>query len=81
MVVTQEMLERISAIMTPHMRVVSDDIAAAFPDSPDRMYAVALTIQFTILLDALPPTGRTDAIGIINQFLSAVDCRLVSTLS
>jgi hypothetical protein len=70
---TMEMIERITTLANPHMKALNDDVTAAFPNA---MYTAALALNLIILLHALDPEDRPDAVHLINQFLVKAGYRL-----
>jgi hypothetical protein len=82
MKIDKQLLERIAALSTPHMKAVNDAVTAAFPDdNPDQMYTLAFAFQLGVLLNALDDTDRPHAIDTINSLLAKTsDYRLVRKL-
>ena len=52
------------------MKAINDAITAAYPEHPDAMYAAALGFHLGVLLNALNPADRPDAVAMINGFLA-----------
>lgn len=78
MKITLETLQHLSDLSTPHMKAMNDAVTAAYPLVPDEMYTAAMAFQLAILLNALNPSVRPDAVKLINGILSGsnIDYRL-----
>ena len=66
-------IERITEITAPHLKAINEAIEAAFPDQKDQMVAVAIAFQLCILLQALDPAVRLNAVIIINAVLGKIE--------
>ena len=77
--ITIETMKHLAALSLPHMKAINDAITAAYPEHPDAMYAAALGFHLGVLLNALNPADRPDAVAMINGFLASarLDYRLL----
>jgi hypothetical protein len=75
-IIVTETLQHIAAISNPHMKALNEAITAEYPEHPDAMYTVALAFQFGVLLKALDPADRPDAIDLSNSLLTQIGYRL-----
>lgn len=68
-----QLMQRIAALSNPHMKSMNDAVTDAFPDdNPDQMYTIALAFQLGVLLNALNPADRPQAVETINSLLAEV---------
>ena len=66
---TLETLNLIADVATPHMKAISEDLTAEYPDDPDAAYTAMLAFQLCTLLNALKPSVRPQAVDLINDLL------------
>jgi hypothetical protein len=69
--VTDETLEQIADLTTPHMDAADDAITKAFPDSWNEMCLVAAAFRFCVALDVIDRDDRFKVIKMLNELLAA----------
>ena len=74
MLITNDVLERLSEISTPHMRAINEAVEEALPNiHPDVSYTAALGFQLSVLLQALNDEARPQAVTLINSMLEKIE--------
>jgi hypothetical protein len=63
-------VKHLAALSNPHMKAINDAVTAAYPEHPDEMFTAAFAFHLCVLLNALDPADRPDAVAMINGFLA-----------
>jgi hypothetical protein len=64
--VTEAVIEHIARIANPHFKAINEDITEEYPEQPDMAYTLAIGFAVSVLLTALKPKERANAVDGIN---------------
>jgi hypothetical protein len=64
--VNDAVIQHIARITNAHFKAINDDITEAYPEQPDMAYTLAIGYGLSVLLTALKPDERANAVDGIN---------------